>query len=89
MPSVCAIASPIKISRKTLCVPMRKALLLHFLSSRLKAGESWWWQLLDIGMVETCRELGNSPQTLFSSRGYTQINREISMLSDYTHPPPP
>lgn len=84
MPSVCAQASPIKISWKTLCVPMRKALLLHVLSSSLKAGNSWWWQLLNIGTVETSRELGNSPQNFLQR---LDTNKHVNKYAEWQHRP--
>lgn len=46
MPLGCASPSPIKISWKTLPVPMRKALLLHSWSSSWKAESSWCWHLI-------------------------------------------
>lgn len=82
MPLAFVHDSPIKVRWKDLCVSMRKALLFHFLSSSLKAGDSWWWQLLDIGTVETSRELGSSPQALLVR---LNTNKQVNKYVEWQH----
>lgn len=86
MPSMCARASPIKISWKALCA-CEKGFTAPFLSSSVKAGNSWWWQLRDTDTVETSRELGSSLQTFLKRLDMNkQANKSVQWWPDPTLP---